>query len=355
MPKKKVQPVVTAVQGVLILVMTVLVAVMMVQITRLQGTARVINYAGIVRGATQREVKLEIVGRPNDDLLVYLDEILDGLKNGGGKHNLVSLKDVEYQKDLDSLMDYWQTLKAEIYRVREKGYEETDIVNISERYFRLADDTVSAAERYAASIATVIRVLELATAVDMAFLVIILVVRSIEAMGMRYQNSQLEKQAFTDQHTGLPNKGRCEEFFVRTDIKSQPLACIVFDLNNLKITNDTLGHSVGDQLIANFARLLRNSVAVPNFVGRYGGDEFMVVIFDASREKVDETLDRLRQNVGQFNRINHGGSNVAEVSYSCGWALSTDFEDCSFRVLFDQADKEMYENKMARKRAQQKK
>ena len=52
----------------------------MVQITRLQGTARVINYAGLVRGATQRMVKLEITGSQSDELIKYLDDILSGLR-----------------------------------------------------------------------------------------------------------------------------------------------------------------------------------------------------------------------------------------------------------------------------------
>ena len=73
------------------------VTVMIIRIDALQGTARVINYAGIIHGATQREVKLEIAERPNDQLIEYLDEILNGLKFGGGKYNLVSLKDEIYK------------------------------------------------------------------------------------------------------------------------------------------------------------------------------------------------------------------------------------------------------------------
>ena len=123
------------IQSILIVIMTVLVTAMILQINDLQGTARVINYAGLVRGATQREVKLEIAGQENDDLIVYLDEILNGLKYESGKYNLVSLNDDVYQSDLDAQMEYWQTLKAEIYRVREYGFEATDIVAISEEYF----------------------------------------------------------------------------------------------------------------------------------------------------------------------------------------------------------------------------
>ena len=339
---------VTIIQSVLIIIMMVLVTCMIVQINHLQGTARVINYAGLVRGATQREIKLEIVGQENDDLIVYLDEILSGLKYESGKYNLVSLDDDMYQSDLDAQREYWQQLKAEIYRVRENGYQSTNIVAMSEQYFHMADKTVSAAEMYSESIATVIRYLEIGTAIDITILILIMLARSLEAVSMRRRNHQLEQKAFTDQHTGLPNKGRCEEFFYDEELMQKPVACIVFDLNNLKTANDTLGHSVGDQLIANFARLLRNAVPDQNFVGRYGGDEFMAVIYDASRQEVEDILNQLKTDVQQFNQLHHGGGFVA-VSYACGWALSTELPDCSFRVLFDKADRNMYENKMEKK------
>ena len=346
MNTKKLRAAAAVLQSILILVMLLLVTSMILQINALQGPARVINYAGIVRGATQREVKLEVVGQPNDELIVYLDEILHGLKVGGGKYNLVSLKDEAYQKDLDIQMEYWQKLKDEIYRVRDLGFAQTEIVDISEAYFRLADQTVSAAEEYSQSIAGVLRYLEFGTTMDVTVLILIMLSRSLEAMWMRRRNSQLEQKAYTDQHTGLPNKGRCEAFFTDEALMQRAVACIVFDLNNLKTANDTLGHSVGDQLILNFARLLRNAVPAPNFVGRYGGDEFMAVISDATREETEAILNRLEKDVAEFNCLHHGGQFV-EVSYACGVAHSSEFPNCSFRVLFDRADKCMYENKKA--------
>lgn len=349
MTTKRVRTFVTVVQSILIIVLMALVASMIFQINCLQGTARVINYAGLVRGATQREIKLEIAGQENDELIVYLDEILSGLKYESGKYNLVSLNDEVYQSDLDAQMKYWQQLKSEIYRVRQYGYESTDIVAMSEQYFRMADETVSAAEKYSESIATVIRYLEMVTAGDMMVLLLLMLGRSFEAVRMRRRNYQLEQKAFTDQHTGLPNKGRCEEFFSDLELMQKPIACVVFDLNNLKVANDTLGHSVGDQLIVNFARLLRNAVPAPNFVGRYGGDEFMAVIYDSSRQEVEEILRQLQEDVQEFNRIHHGGGDFMEVSYACGWALSTELPDCSFRVLFDKADRNMYQNKLEKK------
>lgn len=70
--------------------MVILVALMMVEIGNLKGTARVINYAGLVRGDTQRAVKLEITGTRNDELIAYLDDILSNLTSGEGHYELQS-------------------------------------------------------------------------------------------------------------------------------------------------------------------------------------------------------------------------------------------------------------------------
>lgn len=343
---KKIKSAMTLIQSVLVILMMGFVTVMIIRIDALQGTARVINYAGIIRGATQREVKLEIAERPNDQLIEYLDEILNGLKFGGGKYNLVSLKDETYQQDLDEQMKYWQVLKDEIYKVRNIGCENTEIVDISEEYFRMADQTVSAAEDYSQSIATGLRYLEFLSTADISILIIIMIARYVENARIRRKNSQLEQQAYTDQHTGLLNKSRCESFFNDPEIMNQPIGCIVFDLNNLKTVNDRLGHSVGDQMIANFARLLRNSIPSPHFGGRYGGDEFMAVIYDGTEEQVSGILQKLEKEVKEFNHMHHGGSEYLEISYACGHAVSTDYPNCSFRVLFDRADRSMYENKI---------
>ena len=279
--------------------MAVLIACMIAQIGNLQGTARVVNDAGLLRGATQREIKLEIAGQGNDDLITYLDDILDGLKDNSTKYNLVRLEDKKYLDDLEVQREFWQQMKEEISQVRQKGYEKTNIVDMSEQYFKLADNTVSAAEEYSEAIADRIRYLEIGTAVDSVLLIAIM---------LRRRNKQLAKKA-----------------------------------------NDILGHSVGDQLIANFARLLRNSIPEKNFVGRYGGDEFLAVIYGTTKPEVEAILDGLNRNISEFNQLNHGNNGFVEISYACGWVLSDDMPDCSFRVLFDKADRNMYENKMRSK------
>ena len=127
---KHIKTINTVIESCLIVILIVLVAIMMVLIGKLQGTARVINYTGLVRGATQREVKLEITGNPNDELINYLDGILEDLKYKDGDYNLIKLDNNDYEKKLDTQTAFWILLKDEIYKVREYGYENTDIVDV---------------------------------------------------------------------------------------------------------------------------------------------------------------------------------------------------------------------------------
>ena len=346
---KKSKNLIGIIQSFLILILVVLIIFMMIQISRLQGTARVINYAGLVRGATQREIKLEITGNQNDELIKYLDDILLGLRYQDGHYNLVKLNDEEYQGKLKIQSDYWDKLKTEIEAVRNKGYENTDIVNMSEIYFTMADETVSAAESYSEKIAVKIRTIELLSALDMLSLVILVIMQTLKAMQMAMQNRLLEQKAFVDAHTGLPNKNACNELLNKKDIITDSTACIMFDLNNLKIINDTKGHSKGDQLILNFARFLRNIIPKEAFVGRYGGDEFMVVIYNTSKTEIEDILKQLSR---EKDRLNSRGNDMP-IDYACGWAISDADGECTIQMLLDKADYYMYENKQSRKKSMQ--
>lgn len=328
-------------QSVLILFLVILVVMMMIQIDNLQGTARVINYAGLVRGDTQREIKLEITGTQNDELIQYLDDIISGLRYQDGHYDLIRLKDEVYQEKLDVQSAYWKQLKEEIADVRQKGYENTDIVAMSETYFEMADATVFAAEDYSQQIAEKIRTTELLSVIDMSGLIILVIIQMIHAMKMARSNRALEKMAYVDAHTDLPNKSRCEEILNDTEVICETTACMMFDLNNLKVVNDTKGHSAGDQLIFEFAQLLRKVIPEDDFVGRYGGDEFMAVIYDTNKQEIEEILEKLCIEIEQHNH----NENTEAISYAHGWALSNEYENCSMQLLFDRADCYMYENK----------
>ena len=122
-------------------------ALSLLSIHNLQGNARVINYTGVVRGATQRLVKEELKGHADDALIEHLDGILDELATGQGINRLIRLDDQAYQDLLASMESQWQMLKEEIMLVRQ-GADPENLFELSESYFQLADATVTAAELY---------------------------------------------------------------------------------------------------------------------------------------------------------------------------------------------------------------
>ena len=136
---KKLTYVSRACMTVLTTVLIVLFFCIMSLVGKIQGTARVVNYAGLVRGTTQRIVKLENMQSPQDEMLEEVESIIIGLRYGSDDLNLVRLDDSAFQDKMQELEDYFETLKVEIQLVRENGYENTQIIEKSEQFFRICE------------------------------------------------------------------------------------------------------------------------------------------------------------------------------------------------------------------------
>ena len=81
-------------------------------ISKVQSSGTLINYLGIVRGATQRLVKLELQQQPHDELIAYIDDIIYDLKNTDGKYGLEKIPNVDYQQQFSALNTLWHRVKA---------------------------------------------------------------------------------------------------------------------------------------------------------------------------------------------------------------------------------------------------
>ena len=107
--------------GILTGCLVILISVMIYVVSGIQGTARVVNYAGLVRGGTQRMIKMENAGSPQETLLESIESYIDGLQRGSDELNLVKLNDRAFQDKMEELAAYFQKLKQEIQKVREEG------------------------------------------------------------------------------------------------------------------------------------------------------------------------------------------------------------------------------------------
>ena len=93
----------------------------LVLVGKIQGTARVVNYAGLVRGKTQRIVKLEISGTPEDALLGDAASYIEGLRFGSSELDLVRLDDADFQVKMTALSSEFDDLRNELILVRQRG------------------------------------------------------------------------------------------------------------------------------------------------------------------------------------------------------------------------------------------
>lgn len=332
------------IDSIIIVVMIFLILILMLNVSKIQGTARVINYAGILRGATQQLIKLEVTGRQNEELQEYLDDIIDGLLHGSAELNLIKLEDDKYQQKLLIQMDYWQDLKQEIQYVRESGVEDnTHMIDMSEFYFDLADQTVSAAEEYAQKLASTLRIIEIILSQFIIVTVIYLIYGTFRLITLSRINHSLKQKAYLDQHTGLPNKSKCEELLKEDQAVKVFTGCIMFDMNGLKKVNDTLGHVAGDNLIVNFATIIRNAIPEKYFVGRYGGDEFIALLDDVTDEEAAAIENAVACAVQSYNEYLSG--NGIPLSFASGYATLDTNPGVSLCELLEIADQKMYRNK----------
>lgn len=313
----------------------VLILIIILMVSRIQGTARVVNYAGLVRGKTQRIIKLEDARMPQDDMIADVKGYIKGLRFGSEELDLVSLDDKAFQAKMEELDDYFDTLKQEIDLVRQVGYENTNIIEKSEIFFNLCDVATGLAESYSQRIATRLKQFETLTVIDIVILVFMILYELLKALRYAKANRELKSKIYLDEATGLPNKNKCEE--ILTLEAEQNMAICVFDLNNLRIINNQQGHERGDLYIRSFAKSLRKGVDENQFVGRCGGDEFIAFFKDVSKEDVKRNLENIKKECAKCSEI--------PLSYAAGFAYSNDFSKLTMRELFCQADKNMYIDK----------
>lgn len=278
---------------------------------------KLINYVGIVRGASQRVVKLETNGRPADELIAYIDDILEELKTGRGAIGLVNAESVEYKQDLILLSEQWNEIKEEVAAVR-AGNTKDKLLDSSEKLFEIANETVFSIEEFsnetAERVSKLIIVTALVCGVDCAFAIYFYVRRLFD---LKNTNKRLEELANRDELTGAYNM---EKFYAEADrvLKSgenKKVAILCVDFENFRYVNDVFGYNYGDELLKNYARVLMDGLGRDEVLGRMMADRFAVL---RCYESKDELLCRQRDMDSDFLNSVAAASNPHLMTVSCG-------------------------------------
>lgn len=159
---------------------------------------------------------------------------------------------------------------------------------------------------------------------------------------VRERTKELELLSITDKLTGLVNRVKIDEHIKqeidRFDRYENSFGVIFVDIDHFKTVNDTFGHQVGDEVLVEFANLLEAYTRKTDIVGRWGGEEFIILCIEVQKDTLVEIAQKIRKTIE-----NHDFATIGKKTASFGVTLCK--KDESPEELVDRADRAMYKAK----------
>jgi diguanylate cyclase (GGDEF)-like protein len=165
--------------------------------------------------------------------------------------------------------------------------------------------------------------------------------------------SQIEQLSVTDELTGLLNRRGffqlAEREFERALRFSRPLSALMLDIDHFKTVNDTHGHAGGDQVLSALADCFRQNTRAVDITGRYGGEEFALLLPEILQPEAIQIAERLRQSIADLSippgSVN-GDSPPVDISITMSIGVASLSQDGqSLTDLLDRADQALYRAK----------
>jgi diguanylate cyclase (GGDEF)-like protein len=160
----------------------------------------------------------------------------------------------------------------------------------------------------------------------------------------------VERQALVDGLTGIANRRQCEDALVaeiaRAERLDSTLTLVLADLDDFKAVNDAHGHAVGDDVLRTFADVLRSTVRDTDLAGRWGGEEFLLLLPGAEAVGAAQLADRVREAFAERSSIGRDGE---IVTVTCSFGVAQYRPGDTQRELFGAADRALYQAKRAGK------
>ncbi|WP_339935456.1 diguanylate cyclase [Vreelandella glaciei] len=161
------------------------------------------------------------------------------------------------------------------------------------------------------------------------------------------QRRKLEDTQNRDSLTGLLKHASIKEAldyqWQLTQRKPQPFSVVMLDIDHFKAVNDTHGHAMGDVVIAAVGTLLRQRFRSTDRLGRYGGEEFTLVLMDCTAEHAERMVNNLREDFAAIQFT--GGDNPFSCTLSAGVVDNQHFPDDTAESLLNRADQALYKAK----------
>jgi diguanylate cyclase (GGDEF)-like protein len=169
---------------------------------------------------------------------------------------------------------------------------------------------------------------------------------AVSRLGMESLNRQLEKISQVDGLTGLCNRRFWDEQFVmeyKRGMRSEsPSTLVMLDIDNFKQVNDTYGHPAGDEVIKKLAEIIKKTTRDTDVLGRYGGEEFTMILPDTPVANVEFVAERIRRLVEKCNVVYDEISIKFTISIGIA-GFKQSYKDST--QWLDLADKALYQAK----------
>ncbi|HET9908011.1 MAG TPA: sensor domain-containing diguanylate cyclase, partial [Anaerolineales bacterium] len=154
---------------------------------------------------------------------------------------------------------------------------------------------------------------------------------------------EVQSLAFTDPLTGLHNRRSLFEFsrveFSRAHRLNRPICCMMLDLDHFKQINDTYGHPAGDDVLQEFARRCKSSIREIDLIGRYGGEELMIILPETNLATALQIAERICDVVAEQPIKAQDGEINCTVSVG---VAEKDENTTHLETLIARADQAMY-------------
>jgi diguanylate cyclase (GGDEF)-like protein len=167
------------------------------------------------------------------------------------------------------------------------------------------------------------------------------VVLSLLIVFLNIQNQSL----YTDFLTEVNNRKKLEMYMkekISASTEDKTFSAILIDMDNFKYINDTFGHNVGDTALQIFAKLLNSCLRPNDFISRFGGDEFCIVLDISDITGLNEIINRINKRIIEYNE---SGVQPYKLGFSIGYAVYDYHSHMNVNDFQKQVDMLMYENK----------
>ena len=258
--------------------------------------AAVINYAGKIRGNIQRFVKLYLGNAPIEKLNRVVFEIENDFRILNDKVDYLRLPILDSGSSFKpvEIEECWYKLKNILF----KNSEKVEILVLSEVCWKKADNQTNFYQRIAQRNFLILSLLFYVVFAT-AFLIIILLIR----LNFREISGKLEKRATFDALTNILNRAALKDIYssISYDTFFHPMSLILFDLDDFKKINDTYGHNIGDKVLKEVAKAVKEKLRKSDIFARWGGEEFVIILPHTDLSGAKVVAEKLRAAVESLN------------------------------------------------------